>query len=312
MGLRHWFLHNVRSALGTAQTLTKVTDLEPRIHGYAEKTGMLQSRIAVLESRVEQLETLLKSASLPVSVEHPPAGVTACRLNDDPINIPDELLKFVIHTRVNSADDPVPKLLAETEHYIWCRERLMPGDTALDVGSNIGLFSTMFAKMVKYGLVGTVHAIEASPTVFRDLQLLVKANNLDNVVVTHAAAADKPGTLTFIDLQTDSVSRESSHLLTEGRDAADTPGRVDVPAITLDGYSEYHRGLRPRLIKIDVEGAEFLVLEGARKMIGEHRPFLCIEIHPDERGIFEHARLKAYLDSFGYTYRHRDKTYYCE
>ena len=84
---------------------------------------------------------------------------------------------------MNSADDPVPKLLAETEHYIWCRERLMPGDTALDVGSNIGLFSTMFAKMVKYGLVGTVHAIEASPTVFRDLQLLVKANNLDNVVV---------------------------------------------------------------------------------------------------------------------------------
>jgi len=66
------------------------------------------------------------------------------------------------------------------------------------------------------------------------------------------------------------------------------------------------------LIKIDVEGAEFLVLEGVRRCIERHRPTLVIEAHADEHGRFDTERLHAYLEDYGYVYYRRDKTYYCE
>ncbi len=302
MGLRRWFLHNMRRALGTAQAASKADALATQL---TEQNADLLGRVSGLSARLDQLEAAAR----------PPAAAPGCTLldlNGDYIQMPDELVKFVIHTRINDMAEPVPKLLAETRHYLWCRQRLNPGDTAWDVGSNIGLFSVMMAKRVKYGLVGTIHAIEASPTTYRDLLKVLAANGAANVCATHSAAADKPGTLTFIDLPADSVAREASHLLTEGVDDPNAPGRVQVPAITLDGYSAYHGGMNPRLIKIDVEGAEFLVLEGARQTIREHHPYLCIEIHPDVSGVFDHTRLRRYLDEYGYRYTHHDKTYYCE
>jgi FkbM family methyltransferase len=336
MGMRRWFLHNMRSALGTAQTLNRVTDLSGRmshldavaaasdqyIRQLSDHTARLdavtaryEQQIQRLTWRVDQLERALAAGPLPDTAAAPP-GTTKLLINGDPLFLPDDLVKFVIHTRVSAADDPVPKLLAETEHYLWCKERLGPGDQALDVGSNIGLFAVMMGKQVKYGQVGVVHAFEASPTVARDLGRVIHANGLGaNVCVHHAAVADQPGTLSFIDIPAATVNREASHLVGVGPDAAvaDAPGLVQVPAVSLDAFVAAQGGpVVPRLIKIDVEGAEFLVLDGARKLIGDRHPCLCIEIHPDKDGVFDHARLRAYLDGFGYTYTHRDKTYYCE
>jgi FkbM family methyltransferase len=316
MGVKRWLLHNVRSALGTAQTLNKVNDLDGQIGRFGDVATSTRDQIARLNWRIDQLEQRLAAVEAGPKTDDTsaPPGATRLSLNGDPILLPDDLVKYVIHTKVSADTDPIPKLLAETEHYLWCRSRLGPGDQAMDVGSNIGLFSVMMANRVKYGLVGVVHAFEASPTVFRDLCRVIQLNGLGrNVSVHHAAVADQPGKLAFIDLQTDSVSRESSHLAAVGHDAPNTPGRVEVDAISLDHFSVQHPGLvRPRLIKIDVEGAEFLVLDGAKQLIGETHPYLCIEIHSDSSGVFDHARLRTYLDGFGYQYTHRDKTYYCE
>lgn len=306
MGVRRWFLHNLRRGLGTAQAAAKADELS---HRQAELHAALVSRVEVLEARVGELEAAVRLAAGPSVV---PPGCTLLEVNGDRMVVPDDLLKFVLHTRVNDPAERIPKLMVETRHYLWCRQRLHPGDTAWDVGSNIGLFTVMMARRVRYGHVGNVHAIEASPTTFRDLQRVVAANGLLNVTTTHAAAADRPGTLSFVNLPATDAVRESSHLFTEGRDDPDTAGRVEVPAVTLDGYAAYHGGMQPRLIKIDVEGAEFLVLEGARQTIRDHHPYLCIEIHPEAHGVFDHDHLRAYLDEFGYRYTHHDKTYYCE
>lgn len=316
MGMRRWFLHNMRSALGTAQTLNRVSDLSGHLSHLDAVAASYEQQILHLNWRIDQLEKRLAAPPPEQSAATAPPGTTKLLINGDPLFLPDDLVKFVIHTRVSTADDPVPKLLAETEHYLWCRARLGPGDQALDVGSNIGLFAVMMGRQVKYGQVGVVHAFEASPTVARDLGRVIHANGLGaNVCVHHAAVADKPGTLSFIDIDTANVNREASHLVGVGPDAAvaDAPGLVRVPAVSLDSFVASQGGpVCPRLIKIDVEGAEFLVLDGGRKLIGDLHPHLCIEIHPDKNGVFDHARLRAYLDGFGYTYTHRDKTYYCE
>lgn len=316
MGVKHWILHNVRSALGTAQTLNKVNDLDGQLGRFNDATMNAQEQIARLNWRIDQLEQRLanlEGGSKPINGDSTPAGATRLVINGDPVLLPNDLVKYVIHTKVSADTDPVPKLLAETEHYLWCRARLGPGDQALDVGSNIGLFSVMMGARVKYGLVGVVHAFEASPTVFRDLSRVIQLNGLANVAIHNVAVANVSGKLAFIDLQTDSVTRESSHLVDVGHDNPNTSGRVEVDAISLDSFAARYPGqVRPRLIKIDVEGAEFLVLEGARKLIAEMHPFLCIEIHPDASGLFDHERLRTYLDGFGYKYTHRDKTYYCE
>jgi FkbM family methyltransferase len=271
--------------------------------------------------RLDQMDAKL-SARAPAPEPRPaaprppagPEGATLVELNGDRLWLPDDLVKYVCHTKVSADDDPIPKFLAETEHYLWVRDHLQVGDTALDIGSNIGLFAVMMARKVKYGLAGHVHALEPSPGVFRDLQRVIAASGLDNVILTQAAMSDRCGRAVFMDIQSDNVSREASHLNMAGRDevtAGSAKSEVEVETVTVDHYVKYHR-MAPRLLKIDVEGAEFLVLEGAREFIREHHPYLVIEIHPDATGVFDHDRLRKYLDEYGYRYTNRHKIYYCE
>ena len=143
---------------------------------------------------------------------------------------------------------------------------------------------------------------------------MLTCNQIPNVTVHAEAVADRCGKATFHDIQTNNVTREASHLSMPGREGfgGSLPqSPVEVDTIDLDTFTEKH-SFNPQLIKIDVEGAEFLVLEGARRCIERHRPTLVIEIHPDEHGRFDTERLHAYLEEYGYVYYRKDKTYYCE
>ena len=69
----------------------------------------------------------------------------------------------------------------------------------------------------------------------------------------------------------------SGSRIPNGRDDVET---IDVQLTTLNRYVR-ERGIAPKLIKIDAEGAEFLILQGAMDAIGEHRPALSMEFNPD-------------------------------
>ncbi len=194
-------------------------------------------------------------------------------------------------------DSEIPHILIETPHYCWIRDRLHVGANVLDVGANIGLFSIMMAGRVLYGRTGWVHSFEPSPKSRRDLSRMIDCNQVANVTVHAEAVADGCGKPVFHDIQTNNVTREASHLSIPGREefGGSLPQRsVEVDTIDLDSFVGQHR-FYPQLIMIDVEGAEFLVLEGARQCIQRHRPILVIEVHPDEHGSFDHDRLRAYL-----------------
>jgi FkbM family methyltransferase len=247
---------------------------------------------------------------------------TLIELNGDPMWMPADLLCFLEHTRVAAEPDSKLNFLAETPHYCWIRKRLNPGDAAIDCGANLGLFSVMMAKCVLP--TGVVHAFEPSPTSRKDLLRVLRVNGAANVVVSPLALSNKAGRAAFCDFIDGDVRREASYLkvldrrkaisavlMENGMSGELHQREVKVSTTTIDAYTADHL-LKPRLIKIDVEGAEFLLLEGARECIGACKPLLVIEIHYDARRSFDHARLSAYLDRYGYRYTKDDKIYYCE
>lgn len=234
-------------------------------------------------------------------------------LNGDLLWLPGDLLKYVWHTRHDVNPAFIVHFLAETPHYVWIRERLRPGDTAINCGANMGLFSTMMADCV--GPSGTVHSFEPSPRVRRDLARVLHLNELPWVRICPSAVADQCGVATFCEILDADVRRNASHLSTAGRDGftgALSQHAIKVPVTTLDHHVE-ETGIAPRLIKIDVEGAEFDVLEGARETVRRFRPLLAIEIHPDSHtGVFDHDRMHRYLAEQHYAVKVENRVYYCE
>jgi FkbM family methyltransferase len=235
-------------------------------------------------------------------------------LNGDMLEFPVDLLPFINHTKVSGPEDEVPLFLAETPHYCWIRQRLHAGASVLDLGANLGLFSVMMARQIKYGVTGWVYAFEPSPRSRADLNRVLACNHISNVAVRPEAVSDRCGKAIFHDIGTDNVTREASHLSGSGCEefTSSLPqNRIEVDTIDVDTFTERYT-IYPQLIKIDVEGAEFPVLEGARRCIEQHRPLLVIEVHPGESGEFDSERLHQYLDKYGYHYHRQDKIYYCE
>lgn len=131
---------------------------------------------------------------------------------------------------------------------VW-QQYLEPGDLFVDVGANIGIY-TIFAK----DLGAEVVAVEPTPNADRVRENL--ALNGYGATVLQKAVADRPGRLRMTD-DLDSFN----HLI-------DDPDRgIVVEATTLDDVLAD----RTARVKIDVEGAERLVLEGAGRALSEHR-----------------------------------------
>lgn len=73
-----------------------------------------------------------------------------------------------------------------------------------------------------------------------------------------------------------------------------------LPSLTVDAYVSDQQ-LQPRLVKVDVEGAELSVLRGMRRTLTEHRPVLLLEVHPDWQPTGIRADdIDAFMEQAGY------------
>ena len=165
-----------------------------------------------------------------------------------------------------SLRDIDPTLLALVGRYV------QEGATVWDVGANLGLFTLPAAHAV--GPNGSVVAIEADAWLATLLRRSVQLNGwTDRVDVLTAACADAFGIGAF---EIARRSRSTSHL--EGFGTTQTGGVREqqlVPLMPLDALLADRRP--PDVLKIDVEGAEALVLAGARNVLA-CRPHLIIEV----------------------------------
>jgi FkbM family methyltransferase len=133
---------------------------------------------------------------------------------------------------------------------------LRPGDTVIDVGANIGDLAICAARSV--GPSGLVYAIEPHPRVFEFLRDNIALNGLTrHIVPWHLALGAAEGTATLSDRSSD----DQNSLMRDGS----APGAITVPVRRLDQLEL--RGGPIRLLKIDVEGFEKFVLEGATALL---------------------------------------------
>jgi FkbM family methyltransferase len=189
------------------------------------------------------------------------------------------------------------RLLPEYRFVTWnqaeyeaFRAAAAPGAVALDVGANVGAYTLLLGQWVRPG--GRVYAFEPAPEAFAGLSAHVRLNGLgDGVTCVRAAAAASTGTAT---LAVDGLS---------GANRLDaSAGGERVETVTIDDFCR-REGIRPSLLKIDVEGAELDVLRGARETIREAGDALAlfVEMHPTiwrEMGIAA-AEVRAELEAQG-------------
>lgn len=171
--------------------------------------------------------------------------------------------------------------------------RLRRGDWMIDAGANIGLHTLVGAAAV--GRSGGVLAFEASPTNAAYLEANLRRNGVSNVGVVVAALWDRveTRTLSFVPGMA-GCSFLSATGVAEGVSQAVECRPLD------DMVPEW---MNVRLIKIDVEGAEIRVLDGARRILQRSKPDLIVEVNPTTLRRFFAAdwrELTARLDAAGY------------
>lgn len=198
-----------------------------------------------------------------------------------------ELVFRVLPTR-EAECHPLPAVTVHVRPDVWI-ERLMwagayepelvslfkrvlePGMVALDVGANIGYFSALAAGLV--GEAGMVHAFEPAPACFAQLKRNLAAFPWADA--SPVAVADASGAACFHFSEKPSQTGWGSLLSDKNAAMQET----EVPVITLDQWAREQGIRRVDFIKMDVEGAEFRALQGAKQILNRHRPIVVAELN---------------------------------
>jgi FkbM family methyltransferase len=159
-------------------------------------------------------------------------------------------------------------------------EKLKPGHVFFDVGAHHGWVSMWTLPLV--GNEGSVYSFEPSPANLSILEWHRTRNNFSQWTIVPKAVSDvddEEQDFFLVDTGDSPMNSLTTGApgtpLMNGRDIRKT----SIQTITLDTFCSEGR-LRPNIVKIDVEGAELLVLQGASKLLSESYPTIILAVHP--------------------------------
>lgn len=150
------------------------------------------------------------------------------------------------------------------------RNSARPGTVAIDVGAHVGMETLLLASMV--GPHGTVVCVEPDPRSAARLRMNCDLNEVENVELVEKAISNRTGMIAF-----SAMGELTSKVSAAG---LQTPSDILVPCITIDDLlKDIPGGTSVSLVKIDVEGHEVEVLEGAERLLSSTRPAVIVEVH---------------------------------
>jgi len=170
---------------------------------------------------------------------------------------------------------------------------LRPGDTCLDAGCHVGYYTCLMAQLVAPG--GRVYAFDANPWCCQRTLRNVAVNNFTGVEVVQAALGNQQATF---------------HVSTVDQTGLSSLGPIEhqseiiwVPWLRLEDFLRQRRIRHVRLLKVDVEGAEELVLEGLGRFLSDQAiDFILMECYDERLQLLRTSaeRVTRLVESAGY------------
>lgn len=192
------------------------------------------------------------------------------------------------------------KKAVSDEEYQFFRSLDLPDGDIFDVGANLGVVTGLMAHLWPDRII---HAFEPGPSTFRSLQTTVRLNKATaSVRLNNLALSDQEGELVF---DASPNSRATAKLAIQEDKASSNPDAslIHVPTTALDRYVEDCQTSFIALLKLDVEGYEPLVLEGASQLLTNKRiGIIYFELCPPllRRAGFDPSTTCHALVDFGY------------
>ena len=148
----------------------------------------------------------------------------------------------------------------ETRETMVLKRIVRKSDTCFDVGANVGYYTTLLASLASEG---EVHSFEPVPINWHVLNCNVLLNQLRNVSLNFCALAEKIGKVTF------SVSRDGAYSSLKATGREEEVDLIETEVETIDSYCNRKKLSRIDVLKVDVEGAEGLVVGGAASILSD-------------------------------------------
>lgn len=181
----------------------------------------------------------------------------------------------------------------EYQEMSFLQHILNSDDIFVDVGAGLGDFSLIAASKINQG---EIFAFEPDPAAYIYLNENIALNNLKNKIhPLKQVVSDKIG---FEKFSSNKIS-ELSHISTEEMEDRKF---IKVQSTTLDHFFRNKKNIKIQVLKIDVEGAEYKVLQGSRGLLKDSAiDFLIIEVN-QRNSLYEasSAKIFSFLSKFGY------------
>ncbi len=185
-----------------------------------------------------------------------------------------------------------------TRLFLQYLSRLRPRECVVDLGANVGYYAIMAAWHLRHSLGSVVYAFEPNHLAFEYLQRNKDLNKLSNLIPIQQAVGDKGGTMVLYinpgGITFGSLRPYLTHLT----------GSCEVQVTTLDEFLAQYPESKIGLMKIDIEGAELLALQGAKKTIERDRPVIFYEENEPAYQAFGYtvAEVRDFLKALGYRF----------
>jgi FkbM family methyltransferase len=160
----------------------------------------------------------------------------------------------------------------------FVEKNIRAGMVCLDVGANVGVVALQLAR--KTGATGAVHCFEPVPHVFQRLLRHVERNHFQQTITLHQVAlSNRTGSIAMG--VADPLNTNQGMGSIAAPKATGLVSEIRTTTATLDEFARETRLERLDFIKVDIQGAEPLFLEGGEATLRRFHPDLLLEVEPD-------------------------------